>query len=203
MTPMPILVIIACLLSQTEDSPAAVIRNGSERMQKLLKSPRPTVAGATQITDDYIDFGELGKRALGSTWAKIRANERTEFANSVTGILRWTYADKAVSGGARKIEDIRQVSEQVQGNEATVTTEVVPTSESTPGSVPQKPWPIVYKLYRAANGKWRAYDIIADEVSILDTCRDEFRSIIAKRGFAGLLTSLKDKRERIDRPPTN
>jgi phospholipid transport system substrate-binding protein len=66
--------------------------------------------------------------------------------------------------------------------------------------VKQDTFPVVYKLYRPdAKAAWRVYDVITDEVSLVTTYNDQFRSVLARKGFDGLLKSLKDKQDSLEK----
>jgi phospholipid transport system substrate-binding protein len=53
-----------------------------------------------------------------------------------------------------------------------------------------------YKLV-AQGDEWRVYDVITEDVSILDNYRSQFNRIIAKEGVPGLIARMKAK---IDKP---
>ena len=59
--------------------------------------------------------------------------------------------------------------------------------------------PVDYKLYKTPKGSWRVYDVITDEVSLVETYRGQFRKLIADQGFDGLLKTLKTKREQLEK----
>jgi phospholipid transport system substrate-binding protein len=81
--------------------------------------------------------------------------------------------------------------EAVTGNEATVATTV---------KVKQDVVPVEYKLFREnEKGEWRIYDIVTDDVSLLETYQGQFRKLLADKGFDGLLTTLKNKRAQLEK----
>ncbi len=66
--------------------------------------------------------------------------------------------------------------------------------------VKQDTYPVVYKLYRPdPKSSWRVYDVITDEVSLVTTYSDQFKSVMGKKGFDGLLKSLKDRQESLEK----
>jgi phospholipid transport system substrate-binding protein len=104
------------------------------------------------------------------------------------GLLRASYAQKALGQGKTQVQ---YGKEDVQGNEATVDTTV---------NVNRDKFPVEYKLYRAdGKGEWRIYDVITDDVSLLETYQGQFRKLIADKGFDGLLSTLKAKRTQIEK----
>ena len=51
---------------------------------------------------------------------------------------------------------------------------------------------IDYRLRRKKN-IWRVWDVVIENIGLVATHRDEFRAIVRKEKFAGLLTRLKKK----------
>ena len=49
---------------------------------------------------------------------------------------------------------------------------------------------VVYKLFQDGSN-WKAWDLVLDKVSSLQSYRDQFSSIIAKEGFDGLMARLR------------
>jgi len=59
---------------------------------------------------------------------------------------------------------------------------------------------VEYKLYRAGEkDEWRIYDIITDDVSLLETYQGQFRKLLSEKGFDGLLSTLKAKRAQLEK----
>ena len=53
---------------------------------------------------------------------------------------------------------------------------------------------INYRLHMVA-GKWRVYDVVVNGVSLINTYRQQFRSIIKKSSYDGLVKILRRKRD--------
>src|SRR5438445_8815192 len=89
--------IIALALSLTlaADSPTAVVKSGNEQIQKLLSAKDTTVDKLAGKADEFVDFAELAKRALGKEWDKLDKKKQDEFAATMKGLLRASYAQKA------------------------------------------------------------------------------------------------------------
>ena len=49
-----------------------------------------------------------------------------------------------------------------------------------------------YKMLRKAN-RWVVYDVITDDLSLLENYRAEFNKVIAKESFDALLSKMKKK----------
>ncbi len=177
-------------LSAADVGPLATVKNADVEVQKVLNAPDPTVEKLAARADDFVDFVELAKRALGKEWAKLAKKQQDDFSSTMKGLLRASYAQKALADnrGAAKFE---YQGEKVEGNDATVKAQLLVKSDK---------FPVTYKLYRAdAKGPWKIYDVITDEVSLVSTYNDQFRKVIAAKGFDGLLASIKAKREQLEK----
>lgn len=179
----------ATLLAAAPAGPLSVVKSGNADVQKAANAPGATVDSLATVVEKFVDFEELAKRALGDkTWASLTPVQRKEFTETMTGLLRASYAQKAI-GQAQA--DVKYVKEQAEGNEATVNTVLTMKKDSIP---------IDYRLYRAdAKKEWRIYDVITDEVSLVDTYKGQFRKLLADKGFDGLLTTLKSKRAQLEK----
>ncbi len=180
----------ALILAAALPAPLAVVKSADSEVQKLLAEPEVSTTKLAERADEFIDFFELARRAMGDEWGKLTKKQQDDFSATMKGLLRANYAQKAVSDG-RGGAKVEYGKELVEGNEATVETKLV---------IKKDTFPVVYKLFRAeAKGAWRIYDVITDEVSLVDTYADQFRTVIGKKGFEGLLKSLKAKQEQLEK----
>ncbi|NRD68045.1 ABC transporter substrate-binding protein [Corallococcus exiguus] len=179
----------ATLLAAAPVSPLNVVKNGNAAVQKAANAPGANVQSLATVVESFVDFEELAKRALGEkAWAGLTAAQRKDFTETMTGLLRASYAQKAI-GQAKA--DVKYGKESVQGTEATVDTELTVTTDQVP---------VNYRLYKASpKADWRIYDVITDEVSLVDTYSGQFKKILSTKGFDGLLTTLKSKRAQLEK----
>ncbi len=186
---LPALIVFA-VLGGAPESPLAVVKEGSAQVQKMLAGKDATVERLAAKADDFVDFAELAKRALGKEWEKLARKQQEDFSQTMKGLLRASYAHKALKdgrGGANFTFD----SESVSGDDAEVVTTLVLKEDKVP---------VVYRLYRAGAKGWRVYDVVTDEVSLVATYNDQFRKLIASKGYEGLLSALKSKRAELEKP---
>lgn len=182
---------LALVISATP-GPLSVVKNADTEIQKVLQAPDASTAKLAARADEFVDFAELAKRAMGGEWGKLNKKQQEDFSQTMKGLLRASYAQKAVNDGrggtGAKVE---YAGEKLEGNESVVTTSL---------KVKQDTFSVIYKLYRAdPKGSWRIYDVITDEVSLVTTYSDQFRTVMAKKGFDGLLKSLKDRQASLEK----
>lgn len=181
--------LIAATLLAATPTPLEVVKTGNADVQKAANAPGATVEQLASVVEKFVDFEELAKRALGKEWDKLNPAQRKDFADTMKGLLRASYAQKAI-GQAKA--DVKYGKETIKGDEATVNTTL---------TVKKDQIPVDYKLYKAA-GKgagWRIYDVVTDEVSLVETYAGQFRKLIADKGFDGLLSTLKAKRAQLEK----
>ena len=178
----------ATLLAAAPVGPLSVVKSGNADVQKAANAPGATVDSLATVVEKFVDFEELAKRALGDkTWATLTPAQQKDFTSTMTGLLRASYAQKAIGQAQAQV---KYGKEDVQGNEATVNTTL---------SLKKDQIPVDYRLYRAPKGEWRIYDVVTDEVSLVDTYKGQFRKLITDKGFDGLLSTLKTKRAQLEK----
>jgi phospholipid transport system substrate-binding protein len=67
---------------------------------------------------------------------------------------------------------------------------VVRTLVRTPG---RQPIPVDYRMTRAADGSWKVYDVIVENLSLVTNYRSSFSTEIQRTGIDGLVKALENK----------
>ena len=132
-------------------------------------------------------LNRVQSKDISAKWAKLTPAQQKEFTDTMTGLLRASYAQKAIGQAQAQV---KYGKEAVQGNEATVNTTLTVKKDQVP---------VDYKLYKTAKGDWRIYDVVTDEVSLVSTYSGQFRKLLADKGFNGLLSTLKSKRAQLEK----
>ena len=172
-------------------APTKFVKEVNIEIQNQLKKPDASVPKLEKIADKYVDFLELAKRALGKEWDKLDKKQQAEFSDTMKGLLRASYAQKAIGQGQA---EVTYGKEKISDDEATVATQIKVKKDS---------YPVDYKLYRHdPKAPWKIYDVVTDEVSLVETYRDQFRKLIAEKGYPGLLSTLKAKKEQLEKQST-
>lgn len=184
--------LLAAAILTASPGPLAIVKSADADVQKVLGHDA-TLEKLATVADVYIDFGELAKRALGQKeWAKLDKKKQDDFSATMKGLLRASYAQKALGDGKSGAK-FEYGGEKLEGNEATVAATLVTDKDK---------FPVSYKLYRGdPKASWKIYDVVTDDVSLVSTYSDQFRKLIAQKGFDGLLGSLKAKKEQLEKAP--
>jgi len=135
-----------------------------------------------EIAAGRFDYAEMSKRVLGSYWKPLTETQRKEFVDVYKGFLSDRYAGKIEDYSGRK-QDVGYLTERIEGSYAEVRTEL--RSDKTT-------LPMDYRLL-VKDGRWSAYDIIIDGVSLVSNYRSQFQKIIRESSFEELVNKLRER----------
>jgi phospholipid transport system substrate-binding protein len=173
--------------------PMATLKQLNGDVDKLLRQkPEPGSSAEkklrdelTQLAGTLLDYGELAKRSLATHWDKLSKLQRDEFVGTLRQLIERNYVKQL-----RSNLDYQVIykTEQIDGAEATVSTvvKVKTQGKSTDAE-------IVYKLRKLAEGGWRVFDVITDEVSLVRNYRTQFNKIITESSYDELIKKMKAK----------
>ena len=134
-----------------------------------------------QIVYPLFDFHEMAMRSFGGNWRPLILQQRKEFVSTFTALLEKTYADQI------DLYDGQQVvysGENIDGEYAQVDSRLIDKQGQA--------YSVVYKLHRV-DVKWRIYDVVAENISLVNNYRAQFNRVIAKSSFEELLRIMKQQ----------
>src|SRR3984893_7372078 len=147
-----LLSLLAATAAQAMTPTGTVKSRVDEALQGLSKTTSPPPESAerrrTEIrraADSLFDFTEMSRRALGRHWEERTPAERDEFVKLFTDLMARSYVGKIDRYAG---ESIAYTGEHVNGDEATVQSQVVTAKGSQ--------IPVEYRLHRV-NESWTAY----------------------------------------------
>ncbi len=162
------------------DSALAVLNDpalmGPSHTKERRKRVRSVVEGA-------IDFEEIAKRSLGVHWRKRTPVERREFIRLFSNLLEASYMDKIEANYDAKVL-YKGEKMNGKGTRGVVKTIVVTRKDTEV--------PIDYRMMKKG-GRWVAYDIVIEGVSLVSNYRTQFNQIIQKSSYEDLVKGLKKK----------
>lgn len=129
---------------------------------------------------ERFDFGEMSKRVLGKTWRTIDDKQRVYFTELMTKLLENNYIGQLENYSGQKVEF---VGERIKKNRAQVSTLI----ENNGAKLP------VHYIMAKDNTEWMVYDINIEGVSLIRNYRAEFKSILRREKFEGLVSVLERK----------
>ncbi len=164
-------------IKETVDRVLAVLQDPTN-MGEAKKAERREIL--RQVLLPRFDFPEMAKRSLGNHW-KNQNGRQEEFVSVFTDFMENSYISLVESFKEGKIVFVR---ERVDKDFAEVDTKVLPLKE--------QPLPITYKLH-LVRGEWKIYDVVIENVSLVNNYRSQFNRIISSASFDELLRKLREK----------
>jgi len=165
-------------IKTTVDKALVVLKDPSLKAVAKTKERRDQLK---QILFARFDFIEMAKRALGSDWRRRTATEQEEFVHVFTGLLESAYTDTIESYSNEKII---YVGERLDGTYADVNSKIL-TAKGAEFS-------INYKAHLIGD-EWRVYDVIVENISMVNNFRSQFSRVIANSSYEELVRKLKAK----------
>jgi phospholipid transport system substrate-binding protein len=169
--------------------PTEAIRGAVNQGVEILKNAKldnqkqraQVIDRLRQIVYPLFDFNEMAMRSLGANWRRLQPEQRKEFVSTFTALLEKTYADQIDLYEGQKVV---YGAETIDGNFAQVDSRIIDKNGQT--------YSVVYRLHRLDN-KWRIYDVVAENISLVNNYRSQFNRVIAKSSFEELLRIMKQQ----------
>ncbi len=169
--------------------PQDLVRTAVDKPVQILKDPKLQPADKKKERIDRLreavnpifDYQEMAKRALGTHWRRRTPAEQEEFVILFRDFLEGIYSDKIDLYGGEKVLFGRQtVDEDFAQVESTI---INPKGEEIA---------VNYKL-RRVNGKWKVYDAVVENISIINNYRSQFDRVISGSSYQELVKRLREK----------
>ena len=162
------------IVKQTVDQVLSVLKDGSLDEEKKKET-------VFKLVKERINFKEMSRRILATNWNVADEKQRKEFMSLFEQILLNTYWDRMQNYAGERVEYIT-VSRDTEGY-ATVDTVIVKDKNNIQ-------IPISYRMKRFIN-IWFAYDFTVENLSLVQSYRNEYRAIAKNHGVDGLLEQMK------------
>jgi len=169
--------------------PADQVRQTADKVLLILQDPRLKAADKKnerrdqlrQVISARFDFNEMAKSSLGQHWQRRSADEQRQFVKLFTDLLERSYADQIESFNGEKIVYGRETQDQ---DRAEVDTRIVTRKGEE--------FAVNYKL-RTTGREWKVYDIVIENISLVNNYRSQFNRVLASSSFAEFLRKLQGK----------
>jgi len=183
-----LMVVCSCKLANAGE-PTEAIRGPLNQGVEILKNAKldnqkqrsQVIDRLRQIVYPLFDFREIAMRSLGAHWRRINSQQREDFILTFTRLLEKTYADQIDLYNGQQVV---YTGESVDGDYAQVDSRIIDKNGQT--------YSVAYRLHKV-DGKWKIYDVIAENISVVNNYRSQFDRVIAKSSFDELLKTMKQK----------
>lgn len=127
------------------------------------------------------DFAEMAKRSLGSHWQRRSPEEQKQFVEVFTELVEGAYLDAIESYNGEKVVVAKDKQDKTF---ADVNSRIV-TKKGEEFSID-------YKLHQA-DGGWKVYDVVLENISLVNNYRSQFNRVIGKSSYEELVSKMKEK----------
>ncbi len=165
-----------------------VVRIVSDKEMKKPQNEQKRRQELKKAIGAIFDYGEMAQRSMARHWRDRSAAEKQEFVSLFETLLENSYAGKIESYNQEKIV---YLNERIEGEYAEVKSKVVTAKRDE--------YSLGYRLMKKG-GKWLAYDVVIEGVSLVSNYRGQFNRLIVNEGYPALLKKLRSKREEIKAP---
>lgn len=170
--------------SAQDGAPTAAVQSVVDAILGILRSPdydfeadRPRIR--TEIQRAFDDTA-MAQSVLSTNWRQASKEQQDEFKQLLARTIESTYIGRL---RAYTNETVAFLAEDIRDKRATVNTVI---------KAPGGDIPIIYKLRERSDG-WFVYDVEIENVSMVSTYRETYRSVVRRDGMDGLLQQMRDK----------
>ena len=144
-------------------------------------------AKLSTIIQAEVDFEAVSRRVVSKSWKKATDEQKKQFKAQFKTIMVDTYF---VLLKSYSNEEVMFTKEQIKKDKyAIVDTQIISGNKKTP---------VRYRLIKVDNS-WKIYDFIPEGISLINSYKNNYRTILKKQGMQGLLenmTKTKDKKSK-------
>jgi len=170
-------------------APLEAVKVSVNSVIDILRNPKLKAESAKEVKKEKLrvlykemfDEVEFSKRTLTRNWNKFDPTQRSEFIKLFEQILEKSYADKILDYTNEKVEFYKE--NMLSDTQAEVQTKIITSSKEIP---------IFYRMI-LKDGKWKVYDVVVENVSLIQNYRTQFNDILAKNTPEQLLETLRKK----------
>ena len=165
-------------IQKTVDKAIAVLKNPSLKSESRRKERRDQIR---QALLPRFDFPEMARRSLGAQWRRRTPEEQREFVGLFSDLLERAYIDRIEAFNDEQFIYTRERQDQDHAE--------VDAKIKTPKG---EEFSISYKLH-LADQSWKVYDVVIENISLVNNYRDQFNRVITKSSYEDLIRRMKEK----------
>ena len=189
------LIVISCLalslltLPVYAGAPLDTVQANVNKVFDVLRDPKLKGDSAKEIKKEKLRviYGqmfnevELARRTLARNWNELNPAQQQEFIRLFRQVLENAYIDKILSYTNERTVFSREI--MLSTDQAEVQTKIITSSREIP---------IFYRVI-LKDGAWKVYDVVVENVSLVQNYRNQFKSILASHTPDQMLETLRKK----------
>lgn len=178
-------------------APVAAVQASNDRVRSALdryfKAEGATKAkarnDARSAVGSLLDFEALAQATMGKRWSELTAQQRTRYTAALRGAMEANYLSKMERGQVDMSKVKNDIVGETKQGERTVVKTRVAAGNDTAG---------VDYVMEPRKGGWKAVDVITEDVSLVDTYKDQVNRLLPKKGIDGVIAALERAKKRIE-----
>lgn len=166
-------------------TPVSLLKTKYAEMKAMIKKyPDQDIMRGhlRQVMETFIDYRELSRLTLPGTWKKLKKKQQKAFVDQFKQMIQRTYVNKFNANRKFSITYNGKVKYKKDGKAFVSTTIHSGKSEAD-----------VDYSFQKEHGKWWAFDVIIDEISMMKKYRNQFVRIVRRDGFDALFTKIRKR----------
>ena len=176
-------------VSVAAGAPGDQVRQTVDKLLAMLKDPQLKQEGRKnerreklkKVINQRFDFTEMARRSLGPEWRRHTPEEQKEFVQLFTDLLERAYLEQIESYNGEKVQ---YLSEREDHGYAEVATKIVDNKGQE--------FSVNYRLHNV-NGDWKVYDVVIEDISLVNNYRAQFSRVLASSSYQELVHRMKEK----------
>lgn len=185
-----LLLVSSFAFAKSKDGPGTkAVKAANAKIAKLLKKKAASTS-VTAAVSNFIDIDELGKQSMVNNWSSLSSSQQTTFLDTLRKLIQANYV-KGMNANLQYKTVYKSETLNADGTR-TVKTEVKTTRNGHPYTVK-----IDYTL-KASGKTWKAYDVITQDVGLVENYKAMFDKIISEKGFDTLIEKMQKKEAEIE-----
>ncbi len=140
----------------------------------------------TDLFMDSVDTYWMARFVVGSNWHKFSKDEQDLYPNTYKEFLAHSYVNKFKKYTNQKIKILKSTKRNSTKEEYVVQTEIVSQDSNNPA------YRVDYFIRRKDN-RFKIFDIVAEGISLINTERSDFSSILSRQSPKDLIEILQQK----------
>lgn len=177
------------VLSETDSAATDFVRKKHEDLVAAMKAAADpkTDPKLLAVFDTMLDYEALSRDSLGTEWDGLTEAQRTDFSALLKQLVQNSYR--------KNLRDPADFAVQYLGAQAAAAGTVVKTQVQSRTNQRERPLAIDYLVGSTAQGL-KIRDVVTDEVSLVANYRSQFKRMLKKRGFDGLIEQMRKQLEK-------
>ncbi|MDH4152311.1 MAG: ABC transporter substrate-binding protein [Nitrospira sp.] len=190
-----LVVLVAMPVPSDAGAPTAAMKTTIDEVLRIVRDKELKQPGKAEarrhmletVVAARFDYAEMSRRALGAPWNQLTDQQKQEFVDLFRTLLTNSYADKIETYSG---EGVEYLNERTEKEYAEVRTKVLSGKTEIP---------LDYRLISKAD-EWRVYDVVVDNVSLVNNYRGQFTKILRASSYTDLVDQLRKKTDKLKAP---